>query len=480
MNLRTLGGGLLCGASLTLCAPMGDAAAKSPGPNLVFILADDLGKEWISAYGAEDIRTPNIDALAAGGMRFENAYAMPQCTPSRIALLTGKYPFRNGWVNHWDAPRWGDGYFDWKHPENTTVFQLLQRLGYKTAAAGKWQINDFRKEPDAMTRHGFDDWFMWTGYEDGNPASDLRYRDPYIHTREGSKTYSGKFGPDLYSDFLIQFMRKHKDEPFCLYYAMALPHDPFTTTPDEPKAVGNLEKHKAMVRYMDKMVGKLVAALDEAGVRDDTILVFTTDNGSTSSITGRRNGRPVSGAKMKLDETGACMPFIVNGPGLVPAGVVTDALTDFTDLLPTFVDLAGGTLPADFVTDGASLAPLLLGKATDSPRNWILSMGGFPGVQDDKGIRNVKKFAPRVLRDKQYKVWVSEQKQITRLHDLRADPWEETNLLNSSDPGHQAAHAKFEAVVKTLPDRDARPVYTRRPGETIVLRQHQKKGKGSE
>ena len=123
--------------------------ATTQKPNILFIMLDDLGKEWISCYGAEDIETPNIDALAAGGMKFNNAYSMPQCTPSRATLLTGKYPFRNGYVNHWDVPRWGIGYFDWKHKENTTFARLMKDLGYATFAAGKWQINDFRM--DLMT-----------------------------------------------------------------------------------------------------------------------------------------------------------------------------------------------------------------------------------------------------------------------------------------------------------------------------------------
>ncbi|MFZ9940941.1 MAG: sulfatase-like hydrolase/transferase, partial [Luteolibacter sp.] len=251
-------------------------------PNILFIMLDDLGKEWISCYGAQDIKTPNIDALAAGGMKFNNAYSMPQCTPSRTTLLTGKYPWRTGWANHWDVPRWGVAYFDWKQKKNITFARLMKDLGYATFAAGKWQINDFRVEPQAMKKHGFDDWAMWTGAETGNPPSDKRYHDPYINTPEGSKTYEGKFGPDLYSDHLIRFMRKHKEDPMCLYFPMALPHIPLVTTPDEPNAEGKLGKHQAMVRYADKMVGKIIEELNELKIRDRTIIIFTTDNGSTA------------------------------------------------------------------------------------------------------------------------------------------------------------------------------------------------------
>lgn len=428
-------------------------------PNILFIMADDLGKEWISCYGAEDIETPNIDSLAAGGMKFNNVYSMPQCTPSRATLLTGKYPWRTGWVNHWDVPRWGVAYFDWEEKQNTTFARLMKDLGYRTAAAGKWQINDFRIEPEAMRKHGFDEWAMWTGYETGNPPSAERYADPYIHTSEGSKTYSGKFGPDIFTDFLIDFMKRHQDEPMCLYFPMALPHTPFVATPDEPTAQSKTEKHKAMVRYLDKCVGRLVSTFDELGLRDNTIIIFTTDNGSTRGITGTRNGVSVQGSKAKKVEAGVCEPFIVNGPGLVPEGTESDALSDFTDLLPTFVELAGGTVPKDLTIDGVSLAPVILGKAKDSPREWIMAMGHGRAAMDERGVRGEHNFASRVIRDKRFKVWVNEQREVTDLYDLSEDPIEENNLIESTGKIHQSALSKFRDVVKSLPEQDARPMY---------------------
>jgi arylsulfatase A-like enzyme len=435
------------------------ADVSSPKPNILFIMADDLGKEWISCYGAEDIETPHIDTLAAGGMKFHNAWSMPQCTPSRASLLTGTYPWRNGWVNHWDVPRWGVGYFDWKQPENMTFARLMKDLGYATCAAGKWQINDFRIEPQAMKKHGFDDWAMWTGYETGVKASAERYFDPYVHTPEGSRTLEGEFGPDVFADRLISFMKDHRDEPMCLYFPMVLPHGPFTTTPDEPDAEGNLPKHKAMVRHVDKLVGRLVAALDELELRDRTVVIFTTDNGSGSGVTGTRNGRKVKGGKAKENEAGVCAPFIVNAPGRVPAGVETDALTDFSDLLPTFVELGGGKVPADLTIDGVSIAPVILGKAKDSGREWIMALGHGPAVLDAEGVRGKVDFATRVIRDKRHKVWVSSERKIIRLHDLKEDPFEETNLIDSDQAAHRAALEKCRKVVASLPEKDARPRY---------------------
>lgn len=446
-----------------LTAGDGDDPQK---PNILFIMVDDLGKEWIRCYGAEDIETPHIDRLANGGMLFTSAYSMPQCTPTRATLLTGQYPWRNGWVNHWDVPRWGVGYFDWKQRENMTFARLMRDLGYATCAAGKWQINDFRLEPMAMDKHGFDEWCMWTGYETGNPPSGERYQDAYINTRAGSKTYKGQFGPDVYTDFLIDFMQRHQNEPMCLYFPMALTHGPLVPTPDEPDASDKMAKHKAMVRYTDKLVGRLVTELDRLGLRERTLIFFTTDNGSSGGITGTLNGRRVKGAKGKESESGTCAPFIVNAPGKVPAGVQTNALTDFTDLLPTFVELGGGKVPEDLDIDGMSIAPVLLGKTQDTKREWIMALGHGPAKLDALGVRGKDDFATRVIRDKHFKVWVSNEKSIIRLHDLHADPWEERNLINSRLAKHRAALAKFQAVLDTLPDRDARPRYESRAPNT--------------
>ncbi len=202
LKRMTLASFSIC-TSLILTAPIyakdnaNATTSNNKQPNILFILADDLGKEWISAYGAEDISTPNIDKLANQGIRFDNVWSHPQCTPSRVSLITGQYPYRNGWVNHWDAPRWGQGYLDWQ--QNQSIARVMKDAGYSTAAAGKWQVNDFRVEPEAMTKHGFDDYAMWTGYETGVPASAERYWDPYIHTKKGSKTYKGEFGEDIFS-----------------------------------------------------------------------------------------------------------------------------------------------------------------------------------------------------------------------------------------------------------------------------------------
>ena len=446
-----------CGfiSALVLLATLAGAA---PPPNILLIMVDDLGPEWISSYGAEDIKTPNIDALAEGGMRFTNAYSMPQCTPTRVTLLTGQYPFRHGWVNHWDVPRWPVGcFFDWNR--YTTFARVLRDAGYATAAAGKWQINDFRVHPDAMRRHGFDAYCMWTGFEDGVNDSAERYWDPYLHTVQGSKTYKGQFGTDVFVAFLQNFMRDHVDEPMLLYFPMALTHGPLVPTPDEPNAEGKEARHKAMVRYTDRAVGTLIETLEELGIRERTIVIFTTDNGTGGGITGRMHGRDVRGGKATLREAGCNAPFIVNGPGIVPPGVVTDALTDFTDLFPTIVNLAGASAPEGAPLDGVSIAGVIRGEARDSTRDWILSMGFGKARQDDSGhVVPQVDYADRVIRNKQYKVWIENGKP-GRLYDLKNDPFEDNNLMSAKDPDATAALRALEAIANTFPAKDAAPQY---------------------
>ncbi|MGB0372746.1 MAG: sulfatase-like hydrolase/transferase [Opitutales bacterium] len=447
-------------------------SAQDTRPNILFILMDDLGKEWISSYGATDIETPYMDQLATEGMRFENYYTMPQCTPTRLSFATGQYPFRHGWVNHWDVPRWGGGaHYD--PANNPSIAKNLQKAGYKTAAAGKWQVSDFRVQPDAMNLHGYDEYCMWTGYEAGVKASAQRYWDPYIHTKDGSKTYEGQFGEDIFTDFFIDFMTEHKDEPMFMYYAMCLPHTPFVTTPDEPvidevmsaemtqkekKAATRLNKHKAMVRYADKMVKKLVDAIDALGLRDNTLIIVTTDNGTVGSITGTRNGVKVKGAKTRTHEAGTAVPFIISQPGTVPQGVVSNTAVNVVDMLPTFTELAGGKKDPEYTYDGYSMVDVFHGKSENGPRSFNLSMGGGnKAALTDNGVENQFTFRDRVVRDDRYKLIIDLERTPEKLFDLKKDPWEKTNMIDN--PEMKEIIKRLFDSIKDQPAQDADPRY---------------------
>ncbi|SHK00278.1 sulfatase-like hydrolase/transferase [Pseudozobellia thermophila] len=448
-----------------------EQAVDGRPPNILFILVDDLGKEWVGCYGAEDIVTPNIDQLAESGMRFNNVYSMPQCTPSRVTLLTGQYPFRHGWVNHWDVPRWGGGaHFD--ETQNPSLVQEMRRAGYKTCIAGKWQIDDFRVEPDALIKAGFDEFCMWTGYEAGVEASAERYWDPYIFTKEGSKTYAGAFGPDIFRDFIVRFLKENKEEPMFVYYPMVLTHTPFVSTPDEA-ADDNMGKHKAMVRYTDKIVGELVEALKQNDLFENTMVVFTTDNGTTSAITGTYKGRPIKGGKARTVEAGICEPFIVSWPGTIEPRQTSEALIDFTDLLPTFIDIAGGGSPDQWTAnhagqpiDGKSFKDVLLGT-TDSAREWILGMGGGNKARlTEKGVENQYNFRDRVLRNKRYKLYIDSNSVPEKFFDLKEDPFEEHNIIDSLNTEERLAHfERLKKVLESFPKKDSDPKYRPNPDQ---------------
>ena len=442
-------------------------------PNILFILVDDLGKEWISCYGAEDIQTPNIDALAASGTKFNHVYSMPQCTPTRVSLLTGQYPFRHGWVNHWDVPRWGGGaHFDER--KNPSLGVNIREAGYKTCIAGKWQIDDFRVEPDALTKSGFDAYCMWTGYEAEVPASAERYQNPYLYSNGTSKTYEDQFGPDVFKDFIIDFIKANKQQAWFVYYPMVLTHTPFINTPDE-EATDNLGKHKAMVRYADKITGELLAALEQENLRNNTLIVWTTDNGTAQQISGHYKGDLIKGGKSKTQESGICEPFIASWPGVVRANHSSNALIDFTDIFPTFLSLAGKPLANEIqvegvnqIIDGQSFADVLLENRAASNRKWILSMGGGNHAKrTEQGVENQYKFRDRVLRNERFKLLIGPDRQAVGLFDLQQDPLEKENQLGGelTDSAREALDYLLE-VAADFPAQDADPRYIPNPEQS--------------
>ena len=348
------------------------SASDEQPPNIVLVFADDLGKEWIGCYGAEGIETPHIDALAKSGLTFTNFYCMPQCTPSRLTLLTGQYPFQHGWVNHWDVPRWGGGcHFD---PSVNPCLGTELKLGnpeYASAIAGKWQIDDFRQEPDALHEAGFDKYCMWTGYEGKNPQSASRYWNPYVYSDGTSGIRKDKFGPDVFVDFLCDFMEQNRDEPLFLYYPMALPHGPLVHTPSDLAAESKIEKHIAMVRHVDAQVGKLVAKLKELDIFDNTVFIFTTDNGISGDIKGTIGGHEIQGGKARVTENGICVPLVISWPNKIHSssvlqpGTECDELIDLSDFKPTFLELANiDRTESDSPFEGHSFATLLMGAET--------------------------------------------------------------------------------------------------------------------
>ncbi len=398
--------------------------AEERPPNVLLIMADDVGREVLGCYGGTSYATPNIDALCRTGTRFDHCYSMPVCHPTRIALMTGRYPFRfrAGWGGFPDHVR--------------TIGHVLAEAGYATAVAGKWQLALLKNNAGHARQLGFGHSALF-GWHEGP-----RYHNPLIY-RNGAVWQKVRkpevYGPDVYTDFLIDFMTSHRDRPFFAYYPMALCHeisDDFDPVPP-PGPDGRYVSFAGMVADMDRMVGKLVLAVDRLGLRKDTVILFTTDNGSPQSyLTGvEREGdrirryhrpvvslmgdRPVRGGKGTFGDAGTRVPLIVNWPGTTPAGRSDDSLVDFSDFLPTLTELAGAEAPEAMKLDGYSLAPCIQGQRT-GPRAWVFCE-----------LRG-KCF----VRDRRWKLYGD-----GRLFDMQADP-AERHALDAQAAGGEAAAAR--------------------------------------
>lgn len=333
------------------------SAAKVQRPNVILILADDLGVETINAYGGE-YYTPRIDALARSGVTFLNAHATPLCTPSRVRLMTGRENAKS-----YQA-------FGYLSPSERTFGNMFRDAGYATAIVGKWQLsgNGFDGRVGITPKGaGFDTAYLWQ--EKTFAAKGSRYWGPTLVENGKSTINEEGFGPDYQSRFALDFIEKNKDRPFFLYYPMVLAHSPFVATPDSLTAEGAKNKFGGMVAYMDKLVGDLLDKLKATGLDKNTVVIFTGDNGTNRQITSMRNGFPVEGGKGLSTISGTHVPMVVSWPDHYAAGETRDALFDFEDVLPTITDIAGIPTHSSGI-DGVSQRPVIEGRK-DHARDWI-------------------------------------------------------------------------------------------------------------
>ncbi len=358
-------------------------ASDDDRPNIVLLLCDDIGAHELGVYGHPDHQTPHLDRLATEGVYFETGYATPICHPTRFQIMTGQYGHHNGvyqFPGRPGGPEIGNQGAD-DIASHLTIGKIFQAAGYATAQCGKWQLSG--KHPTLIVENGFDEYCMWAYrhnlpdgvehdglWENAANTTTARYWHPSI-VKNGQKlpTTINDYGPDIFSDFAIDFARGHRDQPFFIYYPMALVHAPYWPTPDDhpaPEAKArNAKKHwKSNVEYADKVVGKIIAALEEMGERENTLFLFVGDNGTGGH------------GKGQVTEMGCRVPFIVNGPKLVkPIGKCRE-LVDISDILPTCCDIAGVKLPDSPVIDGVSFRKYLEGDLTPQ-REWIYQyLGG--------------------------------------------------------------------------------------------------------
>ena len=309
---------LICTTFLA-CLNFAFSQLKDGQPNIILIMADDMGYEALSSNGSESCQSPNLDKLAKGGIRFTNCFSNPICTPSRTKIMTGQYNVRN-YVK-----------FGMLDRGQTTFAHQLKQAGYKTAIAGKWQLGN---QPDSPQHFGFEKSCLWQHTRGGRSNEngkriDRRFVNPMLEFNGKEKDFtSGEYGPQVCTDFVCDFIDENKKRPFLVYYPMILTHCPFDPTPDstdwDPKRLGSTtykgdkndpQRHFIdMVNFADKMVGQIIKQLEKSGVRENTILIFTGDNGTDKPIVTPWNGTEVVGGKGSMSDTGTRVPLIVNWP----------------------------------------------------------------------------------------------------------------------------------------------------------------------
>jgi arylsulfatase A len=417
--------GLVAGAAASWAGPIGYAttsnkSGKAGGrPNIVFILADDFGLDDAGCYGSDRFRgrTPNIDALAAGGIRFEQCYSTPLCGPTRCEIMTGRYPFRTGGLTNPTAGR--------PTPQDEyPLARLLKEAGYDTCQVGKWRQMGLTPA----------DWGFGE-YVTDPTAGGWYWQKSYTKNGQLIQTADEFYFPDVMREYAVDFLRHHAPtasgaaKPFFLYYACHLVHVPIVRTPDSKPGEQDPDVlYNDNVAYLDKQVGGLRAELDRLGLRDNTLIVFSGDNG-TAKESGTLNSRQINGQKGTMMEGGSRVPLIANWKGVAPPGRVLGDLVDFSDILPTFAEAAGAKLPEGRTFDGCSFAPQLHGEK-GSPREWtFVQLGRRWYVRDDGWKLN----------------------RAGGLFDMKDSPFVEQLVpTDSKDPAAIAARTRLQAVLDKL------------------------------
>ncbi|MEP4077298.1 sulfatase [Haloferula sp.] len=360
-------------------------------PNLVIVFTDDQGYADLSCFGGKQVYTPNIDQMAKEGARLTSFYvAAPLCTPSRAALMTGCYPARIDMdvpssievnMKHTVGRKFpvclaGDG--RGLNPDELTIAEVAQSAGYKTGMFGKWHLGD---QPEFLpTRQGFEEYFGIPYSHDIHPKHKNQkfFKFPPLPLLEGEKVIESE--PDAnyltrrITERAVDFIKRHKDENFFLYVAHPLPHGPLAASPEIKKAYAQQLKANGKgkpgifpvtIYEIDWSVGEILKALKEQGIDENTIVLFTTDNGPSKG-----SAKPLSGKKGSTLEGGQRVPTVIRWPKGIPAGTDNDKVLTAMDVLPTFAKLSGAKLPDDLVIDGKDILPVLVDGA-ESPHEYF-------------------------------------------------------------------------------------------------------------
>lgn len=409
------------------------AADKPSRPNILFILADDTGIDDYGCYGSDRFKnlTPNIDALAKSGVRFERAYSAPLCGPTRCQFITGRYGFRSGGMDNQEA----------HNPSSKvepSVARTLKQAGYVTGMAGKW-----RQMGESPGDWGFDEFVT------DNTAGGWFWKSSYNQNGKIVQTDKEVYCPDVNLQFTLDFLRRHRNEPFFYYFSSHLAHTPILRTPDtKPGTTDETTLYNDNIAYLDKQVGQLVAELEKLGLRENTLIVFSGDNG-TAKRSNTIGGREINGHKGGMLEGGTRVPLIATGPGVKVKGKSLSDLVDFSDLFPTFAEVAGAKMPAGIKFDGHSFAPQLRGEK-GNPREWIyVQLGRRWYVRNDGWKLN----------------------QLGELYDMSDAPFvEKLVAADAQSAAAKSAREKLQAVLKELD-----PASGKTPGDAPAAKKKKKR-----
>ncbi|MEM7654608.1 MAG: arylsulfatase [Bacteroidota bacterium] len=459
------------------CSPQPEAPSETP-PNIIFVMADDLGYGDLGCFGAKYIQTPVLDQMAAEGIRLTQHYAgTPVCAPARAILMTGKHAghaYVRGNMQAQYAPE--PMRFPWGQlplrTQDTTVAELLQQAGYATGMIGKWGLGEYGTTGNP-NEQGFDYFYGYTDQvlahnsfpeyllENGEKVL-LRNEVAYLdsnqwHRGRGSyATQKVDFSQDLFLDKSLAFIKQHQAEPFFLYLPYTIPHDNGEAPAEDNYEVGDLgeyaeqdwtleaKSYAAMISRLDADIGRIQSLLAELGLSENTLIVFTSDNGPTKdpaiSDFFDTNG-PLRGYKRDLYEGGIREPFVAYWPGTIAPGQVSDHPSAFWDFLPTACELAGLSIPAG--TDGISYLPTLLGES--QPKHeylyWEFQAGKGPYQQAviQKGWKAIR------FKDAERGIY-------SELYELRADEGESENLVDTHPEKLQELIQLMEMASEPHPD----------------------------
>ena len=384
-------------------------------PNIIFILADDLGYPEISCNGSDNYKTPNIDKLASQGLRFTHAYAAPLSGPSRAVIMSGRYAFRTGATNQ-------DATGEMSPAVETFIPTYLKQAGYVSSCIGKWG-----QLPLGPENFGFDDYlrFYGSGVYMNTPEKTQRYRENGTDLVLKDMEYM----PDLMNNHLNNFLEKNQKNPFFIYYSLSEVHAEILPTPDSKKDSKDI--YADNITYMDKLVGQLRAKLDQLKLTDNTIVIFFSDNGTAGGRANRATmgGRRLIGQKGSMEEGGSLEPLIVYWPGVTPVNKVSTDLISSTDFLTTFAEIAGAPLPKDKVLDGQSFNAQIHGQK-GTPRTSL-----FVQLANNYWVRNAN--------------W--KLNQSGELFDMSKAPFEEILVpANTTNPAAIEARKTLQAEMDRL------------------------------